>query len=355
MTEVDERPVYQFVAQMNRVLSDDEVDSLFDVLLDDVGIEVDPANGRTLFDFTRDREGLFEGVALLLQLAKLWGASVSALDDSDDSVAALVAAVRSAPEEERRVPQRFGDDVEVEDVNLDDEAAVVGGALLTIERAERMAQEALAESDRRGRRGDSQWWEVQFRVPAVLRERVEHRARDEGVPVSVLARRALRAYLDEPIPSAAAEPVGRPRGALWLPLGGVPDKGSLPGVWIVSTVLRHVDVGDATGPAPGDGDDDSEALPASAPLGDVPVSYEPFVLGREGEQGFAGTYRIKSLQEDVESGVTAISVLPEGAEGLVVDLDVLRSSPQWPRFREAVREMVRLAQVAAGDLATDDD
>ena len=79
---------------------------------------------------------------------------------------------------------------------------VVGGERLTNERAQRMADEFVAHRAR-GRRslsGDgSHSPVVQFRVPAALRDAVDERARAEGVPVSVLARRALQAYLDTPV------------------------------------------------------------------------------------------------------------------------------------------------------------
>lgn len=101
-----------------------------------------------------------------------------------------------------RFPQRFGDDVIVEDVDLDDEVVNVGGERLTNERAQRMADEFVAHRAR-GRRslsGDGAHSPVvQFRVPAALRDAVDDRARAEGVPVSVLARRALQAYLDTPL------------------------------------------------------------------------------------------------------------------------------------------------------------
>ena len=101
-----------------------------------------------------------------------------------------------------RFPQRFGDDVTVEDVDLDEEVVIVGGERMTNERAQRIADEFVAHRVR-GRRslsGDgSHSPVVQFRVPAVLREAVDDRAAAEGVPVSALARRALQAYLDTPV------------------------------------------------------------------------------------------------------------------------------------------------------------
>jgi len=109
-----------------------------------------------------------------------------------------------------RFPQRCGDDVRVEEVDLDDEVVIVDGERLTNERAQRMAEQFVAHRAR-GRRslsGDgSHSPVVQFRVPSALRDAVDERARAEGVPVSVLARRALQAYLDTPVSLFDVDPV----------------------------------------------------------------------------------------------------------------------------------------------------
>jgi predicted HicB family RNase H-like nuclease len=97
----------------------------------------------------------------------------------------------------------IGPDTEIRDIDLDKEEAYYRGARLTEERAERLAQQTLAEARRRNlipggkslSGGGTHSPTVQFRVPAELREQVERRAEAEGVTVSKLARRALEQYL----------------------------------------------------------------------------------------------------------------------------------------------------------------
>lgn len=51
-----------------------------------------------------------------------------------------------------RFPQRFGDDVTVEDVDLDEEVVIVGGERMTNERAQRIADEFVSHRARGGGR-----------------------------------------------------------------------------------------------------------------------------------------------------------------------------------------------------------
>jgi hypothetical protein len=49
-------------------LDDDQVDALFESGLDDVGVERDPAHGRTLIDMTRDAQDLFDAVVVAIRV-----------------------------------------------------------------------------------------------------------------------------------------------------------------------------------------------------------------------------------------------------------------------------------------------
>lgn len=92
----------------------------------------------------------------------------------------------------------------IEDVDLDTEVVrLKDGRRLTNELAEQFAEETLAEARRRnlvpGRKSLSGSGihspRVQFRLPESLRSAAEKRAAEEGVSLSMLARKALKHYL----------------------------------------------------------------------------------------------------------------------------------------------------------------
>jgi predicted HicB family RNase H-like nuclease len=96
------------------------------------------------------------------------------------------------------------EDDAIEDVDLDTEVVLLrDGRRLTNELAEQLAEETLAEARRRnlvpGRKSLSGSGvhspRVQFRLPDSLRSAAEQRAAEEGVTLSVLARKALKHYL----------------------------------------------------------------------------------------------------------------------------------------------------------------
>jgi predicted HicB family RNase H-like nuclease len=89
------------------------------------------------------------------------------------------------------------------DLDLDAEEFIYQGERLTDERAAQIAEEALAEARLRNLipggkslSGDgSHSPRVQFRVPQQLHDDAERAAREEGVSLSTLARRALEQYV----------------------------------------------------------------------------------------------------------------------------------------------------------------
>lgn len=90
------------------------------------------------------------------------------------------------------------------DVDLDaEEVHEPDGTRLTEQRAEQIAEETLAELHRQrlipGRKslsgGNVHSPRVQFRVPDRIRDAALHRAEEEGVSLSALAREALERYL----------------------------------------------------------------------------------------------------------------------------------------------------------------
>ena len=92
----------------------------------------------------------------------------------------------------------------ITDADLDvEEVQLLDGRRLTEELAEQLSEQTLAEARRRnlvpGRKslsgGDVHSPRVQFRVPDSLRSAAEKRAAEDGVSLSVLARRALEHYL----------------------------------------------------------------------------------------------------------------------------------------------------------------
>lgn len=87
------------------------------------------------------------------------------------------------------------------DVDLDKEEVLDGkGQRITPERAEEMAERALAEVRRRGRPsltgGRQHSPRVSFRVPADVADKASRVAEREGKSVSELGREALERYLE---------------------------------------------------------------------------------------------------------------------------------------------------------------
>ena len=89
------------------------------------------------------------------------------------------------------------------ELDLDVEDFQYHGERLTNARADRIAEETLAEARRRNlipggkslSGGGVHSPRVQFRVPEELRTQAEQAAEDEGVSLSALARHALEDYL----------------------------------------------------------------------------------------------------------------------------------------------------------------
>lgn len=89
------------------------------------------------------------------------------------------------------------------DVDLDAEEFIYHGERLTLERAEQIAEQTLAEARRRNlipggkslSRDGTHSPRLQFRVPQQLHDDAERAARKEGVSLSALARHALEEYV----------------------------------------------------------------------------------------------------------------------------------------------------------------
>lgn len=84
---------FTFVLALDGILDDDQVDALFESGLDDVGVERDPAHGRTLIDMTRDAQDLFDAVVVAIRAVESVGARVSnlvAVAGNDDAMLVAV-------------------------------------------------------------------------------------------------------------------------------------------------------------------------------------------------------------------------------------------------------------------------
>lgn len=99
------------------------------------------------------------------------------------------------------LPARFGPDVTVRDLDLDQEEFVVGGQRLTTQRAAELAEKQERRSGRPSLTGHGKHSPaLNLRIPQGDKDELEAVASRQGRRISDVVREAVRQYLDRQAP-----------------------------------------------------------------------------------------------------------------------------------------------------------